>query len=534
MMVVTACGDDPTIVARLGRAESAMEEHPDSALAILQSIDASALRTEKHSAHYALLYSQALDKNYIDITNDSLISIAVDYYSDSDDTRHRMLANYYMAVIQYNINDYTSSIPYLLSAEQDALDLNDDFFLYRIYLKLSEIYDLAYCNDESLSYAQIAFDKTSKIASHHHKLWAKLNLGRIYNNSANYDICIPIFNQIIDSAYTTNDHALLIEAMRLASISHLAKKNYAEVRRLLTSIMSIDSLQLTANDIRNLGEAYIGLGQLDSAIACIDQLNDLDPSEQWLTYKINKIKGNYLTALSALEHEYNVQDSLFLNITQQKISTAATAHRKSEKRMIENELANEQQLKHLLIALFVTIAIFSAIIYRQRIKNYKNEIEKNVYIAHNLKSTLELRESENSKMQQAINTLFEQKYETINNLCDIYFQSDAYPNKQNKVYLQIKSIIDNLGSDPKTILKLEEYANRYLNNIIIKFRNDYPNIKEADILLFLYSAIGFSSRAISSFLNENIDVIYNRKSRLKARIKASSATEKDTFLKYPS
>ena len=42
----------------------------------------------KCRAHYALLYTQAQDKTYRDETNDSLISIAVDYYRHTDDARH--------------------------------------------------------------------------------------------------------------------------------------------------------------------------------------------------------------------------------------------------------------------------------------------------------------------------------------------------------------------------------------------------------------------------------------------------------------
>ncbi len=67
---------------------------------------------------------------------------------------------------------------------------------------------------------------------------------------------------------------------------------------------------------------------------------------------------------------------------------------------------------------------------------------------------------------------------------------------------------------------------------MIKFRNDYPTLKEADVRLFLYSAMGFSARAISTFLNENINVIYNRKSRLKTKIANSSSEEKSRFLRY--
>ena len=66
----------------LYQAENCMEEFPDSALSLLQHISHPEDLKGKAQADYALLYSQACDKNQISITNDSLIRIAVRYYED--------------------------------------------------------------------------------------------------------------------------------------------------------------------------------------------------------------------------------------------------------------------------------------------------------------------------------------------------------------------------------------------------------------------------------------------------------------------
>ncbi|MDE6262090.1 MAG: hypothetical protein K2M09_02150, partial [Muribaculaceae bacterium] len=79
---------DSRVSEELIMAETIMEERPDSALAILREIDGSALSGESQARH-ALLLSQAYDKNYIDQMNDSLISIALDYYTTSSDEYHK-------------------------------------------------------------------------------------------------------------------------------------------------------------------------------------------------------------------------------------------------------------------------------------------------------------------------------------------------------------------------------------------------------------------------------------------------------------
>lgn len=88
LCVLTSCGRNDKIDECLNKAESCMSDTPDSALAILESIDSVHFDSRKQNARYALLKSMALDKNYIDRTDDSLVNIAVNYY------RHRFNASY--------------------------------------------------------------------------------------------------------------------------------------------------------------------------------------------------------------------------------------------------------------------------------------------------------------------------------------------------------------------------------------------------------------------------------------------------------
>lgn len=81
-------------------AEALLNERPDSSLAIMNGIEPASLKSRRDKAHYALLMSAALDKNYIDIASDSLTRQAVDYYSTRRNKRYRMLAWYYHALVQ--------------------------------------------------------------------------------------------------------------------------------------------------------------------------------------------------------------------------------------------------------------------------------------------------------------------------------------------------------------------------------------------------------------------------------------------------
>lgn len=73
---MVACRYGADIRNELSRAETLLQDAPDSALNILQSIEPDKIRKDRIRAEYALLYSMALDKNYIMVESDSLIRIA--------------------------------------------------------------------------------------------------------------------------------------------------------------------------------------------------------------------------------------------------------------------------------------------------------------------------------------------------------------------------------------------------------------------------------------------------------------------------
>ena len=77
-LLLISCTDKPHIKAVLDKAEEVMEtENPAAVRVMLDSINTEELNTRRLRARYALLYSQALDKNYIDLATDSIIRPAV-------------------------------------------------------------------------------------------------------------------------------------------------------------------------------------------------------------------------------------------------------------------------------------------------------------------------------------------------------------------------------------------------------------------------------------------------------------------------
>lgn len=93
----------------LDRAEMNLATSPDSAFVQLDSIDRSMLKTKELQARHALLYSQALEKVGIEVYNDSIIHIALDYYSSVGDSKNTQKARECLDRINENANMLTPS-----------------------------------------------------------------------------------------------------------------------------------------------------------------------------------------------------------------------------------------------------------------------------------------------------------------------------------------------------------------------------------------------------------------------------------------
>ncbi len=121
LLICIIVGCSPrSIISTLNDVDSYIMERPDSALQVLESMDRSLLKTEKSRAHHALLHAMALDKNYIDVTDDSIAQVAVDYYSLRGPEKSKVRAYYYLGLAYYYQQNYDKAILEFTKAEEVA------------------------------------------------------------------------------------------------------------------------------------------------------------------------------------------------------------------------------------------------------------------------------------------------------------------------------------------------------------------------------------------------------------------------------
>lgn len=81
-----------------------------------------------------------MDKCYIDTDNDSLISVALNYYSKRGSNHEKALAYYYNSAVAKNAKDIDKEVEYLVRAQEYAEKTDDAYLKGLIYSLLAQKY----------------------------------------------------------------------------------------------------------------------------------------------------------------------------------------------------------------------------------------------------------------------------------------------------------------------------------------------------------------------------------------------------------
>ena len=163
---ITACTDLKNQEV-LNRAESLMEDHPDSALTILKGIEKSSLSSKEELARYGLLMSMALDKNFIDTTSFDVLQPAIDYYLEKGNPTEKLRTYYYQGRIFQNRGDRDKALNSFIKGIDVSTESNDSLCIARTLVAQGALYNEFYDLD---SYTNCHL-KAAKIYNHLSYKW---------------------------------------------------------------------------------------------------------------------------------------------------------------------------------------------------------------------------------------------------------------------------------------------------------------------------------------------------------------------------
>ena len=529
VLLLAGCYSDNNYISQLDTAEGLLDTAPDSALVLLQEIDSHHL-SRADNALYALLLSQARDKCYIDETNDSLINIAVEYYGDSKDKYREMLAYYYHGRVKYNACEYVQSLVSMTTAFDIASIMNDYYWSGRAAEQIANIYEQNSYNAESKYYASISYENLKKSGKQPYINYALLAQSRaLLNNNENAE-SIVIAKQLLDSATIYSDSLLENLTHRVLAKAYFGIADYENT---INEIQIVKDRGDFSTDLQCLmGLAYMELGEhKKSRELYINSYQELSSNNTPLVYMYARKNGDVAKAYNMLERLYQDLDSVLVQMQTQNFASAVSDYYAYAKQLKEVQLKHTRTIHICTIILFIIIIAAIAVVFLRLYINQQNKIERNIIVAQNFQEILAVKETEFTKVQKEVQNLLSSKFDIVNKLCQTYYENKTAPSLKKKISNEVENMITMLSDNSQYIAQLESTIDTHIDCLTQSFRKDYPNINRADYLLFIYSVLGFSSVAISLFLKEDdVKSVYNRKRRLKDKIKNSTVEHRHKYL----
>lgn len=268
MSLLSSCTIRQDYNQQLLKADSLMQLRLDSALNILKSISPEKLSTRADNAYYALLLTQAQDKNFVVQKDDSLIRIAVHYYDSIGDTKMQAKAHYYWGCVYRDMNQQAEAIREFFIAVPLTEKSKEKRQLGLIYNNIGCIYNIQEFNEKADSIYQLVEVIAEELKDT--ILWVEALSKQGSIALAEGNNYFPIVEQKLSDAFRIADKAGHngLKADISASLSHLYSRMNLGEKALYYAKLNLSLRRDATRAYRTfliLGDAYYKCGQYDSA-----------------------------------------------------------------------------------------------------------------------------------------------------------------------------------------------------------------------------------------------------------------------------
>lgn len=201
-----------------------------------------------------------------------------------------------------------------------------------------------------------------------------------------------------------------------------------------------------------------------------------------------------------------------------ELATALYLQREKEF-MIFKERAAREHILFAAIAIFIVAA--GVIVWmRQRMKLQSARNEVLMAEASGLRNQVDAGRDDVSRLETTLRGLLDSRFTLIDDLCQTYYETQGTRAEKKSIVERVKSEIESVRTD--SLAEMERAVNDCRDNILVRVREEFLQMKADDYRLLVYFTCGLSARTVSLLVSESIDVVYKRKSRLKSRLREAA------------
>ena len=476
LLLIAGCKERTEVFATLDRAEALMESAPDSALTLLQSLDAETFHKRSTHARHPLLKSMALDKNVIDTTTFDVLQPALDYYLEKGTPDEKLRTYYYQGRIYQNRKETDAAMKAFIKGKDLQYEMTDTLTLAHLLVAQSTLHYTAYQLENFIENQLLAADLYGLTDRPYYQFTSLLKAldGSILTQD----------QPLADSLYTVcRIHVSQNAAYESLFVPFALTYTFVfgspdEVRDILEFYSTQDDL----TNMARLDMAY-GYSRIGEPAKALHLLNSVDAGSstagalKYLSIKTEILKANrkYEEALNCFQLYSETLDSLHQALFSQDLLFAEEKHDMEMKSWMEIQNKN-RLIGYSICGFFILLLVIGWIYYCYR--NSRLEYERQKLEKENLQIRLSQLEDESEKLKSLlaeqeelpapISEVIKERIELLNGLLAAQIAGNEAYAKPYKLWLD-KILMDRekfmnstrmafMASHPRFMEYLEEYG----------------------------------------------------------------------------
>ena len=418
---------------------SFIEERPDSALTILDTMDSFSLTTSALKARHSLLLAMARDKNYIDDTTDSIIAPAVSWYRRHGSADEKLLMNYYRGRIAMNVGDYETAMRWFADGSRFSEKARNKVWSGRLCNAKFQVY-------QHLFDSSSAIDAALRSADYYA---AAGELSRYYD-AINNVACV--YEQLLDTANALHYLGILRD-----NWDELDESQHSCYYAGMLSISSdkkpvLEQYLCDVNDEQVIywvivAKSYFEIGSYEQASRALKMAEKYVGTQgldyKWVNALVHEATGEYRSAAKSYREFIGANGNNNIDIFESDTKFV-------EERIATNRTINHQLYIILIIVLSLMVSFLFGILLWVRHSSLK-KIHKMSEKAH--KAETELLEKENRRLE-------EERIRAVR-------EKEEYERMYNEAVSRIE-LLERIKKEPRLGKGVRDVVDKYLS-VLNKF-----------------------------------------------------------------
>ena len=516
-----------------------VNERPDSALAVLNGMDASAFHG-RTLAEYRLLKAMALDKSYVNVASDSLAMPAYQFFKRFGPREKEMMSLYYLGLSHYYSKEFYEAVFLWEEVTEMAEEVGNYFYLGLSYTLKSYAYFRTYCISEAVKNAELGVAAFEAIPDYFQVERAKLQLADSYHSAEEFEKALGIYQELIATCPqdTFTMRRALIHAGYCMYLAHPERLDSA--MHYYDRALNEYKATLGIVEAAHYGEVAGMAGNTELAYQIVDQLraaNRYTEQRSYLEYMMKKKEKKPWEALKAAEELHNSLDSIMLATMNQSLVMSQKDYQEQKRRASEQALNFTRWIGAVSVLCLLLALLAVWLFYSRKRKIASLEREQLIGSVGEMAKLLQESEQANSDLKQDLEAVqkryvaaYKKQFSKISSIIENYYTSSGMKNGRDIVYRQVMDIAGTIGQDQTRMSVLEKDVNAALDNAMKWYRLEFPEKGSDHYRMVCLFMAGFTVPMIEILTGVTKNTLYSRKSRLLEQIRSSDAEHKDLFL----